>query len=283
MKMEKVWTLDDVKADWARVKCEVAYVRTIVAAHQLMKILRRQEQQKLLVASSLKYSRDQPRVSAGQSGGGQWTDGGGGGHVLSDATPDSFWQPGSQVANNDSGDGSNKPGIGHNDPPKDPPNVPEQPPKVPAERPSDPQVRTRIIKEVAKYAAKWAVKNLVTLVRVGSWIYEAYPYIKSYGDAPKSLEDLQRAVSQPEAGYDIHHIVEQTPADNEGYTRDVIDGRDNLVRVPTLKHWEITGWYARKDEAFGMKSPREYLRGKSWDEKMAMGKKALVKHGVLKP
>jgi hypothetical protein len=43
MQTEKVWTLDDVKADWARVKCEVAYVRTIVAAHQLMKILRRQE------------------------------------------------------------------------------------------------------------------------------------------------------------------------------------------------------------------------------------------------
>jgi hypothetical protein len=43
MQTEKVWTLDDVRADWARVKCEVAYVRTIVAAHQLMKIMRRQE------------------------------------------------------------------------------------------------------------------------------------------------------------------------------------------------------------------------------------------------
>ena len=43
MQTEKVWTLDEVKADWARVKCEVAYVRTIVAAHQLMKTLRRQE------------------------------------------------------------------------------------------------------------------------------------------------------------------------------------------------------------------------------------------------
>ena len=43
MHLEKVWTLDEVKADWARVKCEVAYVRTIVAAHLLMKTLRRQE------------------------------------------------------------------------------------------------------------------------------------------------------------------------------------------------------------------------------------------------
>jgi HNH/ENDO VII superfamily nuclease with conserved GHE residues len=32
MQMQKVWTLDEVKADWARVKCEVAYVRMLFAA-----------------------------------------------------------------------------------------------------------------------------------------------------------------------------------------------------------------------------------------------------------
>jgi predicted nucleotidyltransferase len=68
MQMEKVWTLDAVKADWARVKCEVAYVRTIVAAHLLMKALRRQGEQK--------FNPGQPRIPAGQTGGGQWTDGG---------------------------------------------------------------------------------------------------------------------------------------------------------------------------------------------------------------
>jgi hypothetical protein len=278
MHIEKVWTLDEVKADWARVKCEVAYVRTIVAAHRLLNVLQQQEKFKRLAAEALKYRPDQPRISAGQSGGGQWTDGGGG-QVLSDATPDNFWKPDAQLANNDGGDGSKKPGIGHNDPPQDP----EQPPKIPEERPSDPRVRNRIIKELAKYAAKLAAKNLFALVRVGSWIYEAYPYIKSYGDPAKSFEDLQQAVSQPETGYDIHHIVEQTPAENEGYTRDVIDGRDNLVRVPTLKHWEITGWYARKNIDFDFQSPRAYLRGKSWKEKQRVGLKALRLHGVLKP
>jgi Contact-dependent growth inhibition CdiA C-terminal domain len=76
MQTEKVWTLDEVKADWARVKCEVAYVRMIVAAHQLMKTLQRQDEIKRLAAEALKYRPDQPRISAGQSGGGQWTDGG---------------------------------------------------------------------------------------------------------------------------------------------------------------------------------------------------------------
>ncbi len=38
----KVWTLDGVKADWLRVQGEVAYVRTMVAAHRLNKTLRQQ-------------------------------------------------------------------------------------------------------------------------------------------------------------------------------------------------------------------------------------------------
>jgi Bacterial EndoU nuclease len=43
---EKVWTLDDVKTGWLRVQSEVAYVRTLVAAHRLMKFLRQQEDRK---------------------------------------------------------------------------------------------------------------------------------------------------------------------------------------------------------------------------------------------
>jgi hypothetical protein len=232
------------------------------AAHQLMKTLRRQDELKRLAAEALKYRPDQPRISAGQSGGGQWTDGGGG-QVLSDAKPDNFWKPGSQVAQNDS----------------------SKPPKIPDKRPLTPQERNKLIKQAAKWLAKTGIKLIpaVRALRIAAWMLEFAPYINAYLDAPKTLGQLQEAVSSPAAGYDIHHIVEQTPAENEGYSRDKIDGRDNLVRVPTLKHWEITGWYARKDEEFGMKSPREYLRGKSWDEKMAMGKRALIDHGVLKP
>ena len=46
MPREKVWTLDGVKADWLRVQSEVAYVRTLVAGHRLIKRLRQQEDQK---------------------------------------------------------------------------------------------------------------------------------------------------------------------------------------------------------------------------------------------
>lgn len=59
---------------------------------------------KLEHALRRKYRPDQPRVPAGQTGAGQWADGGGGGagrndpRVISDATPDNEWIPGAQYA-----------------------------------------------------------------------------------------------------------------------------------------------------------------------------------------
>jgi hypothetical protein len=89
-------------------------------------------------------------------------------------------------------------------------------------------------------------------------------------------------------GYDIHHPVEQTPARDDGYPESMVDGPNNRVSVPRLRHWQITGWYGRKnpefkDENENSVSPREYLRGKRWDERVRLGKMALIKFGVLKP
>jgi hypothetical protein len=94
---------------------------------------------------------------------------------------------------------------------------------------------------------------------------------------------LQQAVAPPKAGYEIHHIVEQTPAEQEGYRRSLIDGPDNLVRIPTLKHREITGWYQTGNKEFGGLSPRDYLRGKTWEERTSVGLGALIDHEVLRP
>jgi hypothetical protein len=99
---------------------------------------------------------------------------------------------------------------------------------------------------------------------------------------PKSLEELQRAANEPAPGYQIHHIVEQQAAAADGDSQEMINSPDNLVRIPTMKHREITGWYMTSNRRFGDLSPREYLRGKSWDEKRRVGLDALVDFGVLK-
>jgi hypothetical protein len=63
----------------------------------------------------------------------------------------------------------------------------------------------------------------------------------------------------------------------------MINAPDNLLRIPTLKHWQINAWYSTKNNDFGGLSPRDYLRGKSWDERVRVGTDALILFGVLQP
>jgi hypothetical protein len=114
------------------------------------------------------------------------------------------------------------------------------------------------------------------------WIHSGLPYIRAYLDPPKSLEELQQAALTPRRGYDKHHIVEKTPAARGGFPESLIEGQDNLVLVPTLKHWQITAWYMTKNKEFSGETPREYLRNSAWSERVHVGHSALVKFGILK-
>jgi hypothetical protein len=107
--------------------------------------------------------------------------------------------------------------------------------------------------------------------------------INSYNDPPKSLPDLQDAVSTPGPGYHKHHIAEQGEARKDGFPEEVIDDPSNLVRIPKMKHEEITGWYQRKNPEFDGMPPREYLSGRSWEVRRSVGLDALRRFGVLKP
>jgi hypothetical protein len=154
------------------------------------------------------------------------------------------------------------------------------------------RLRNTIIKEAVKFIARSLLKEALTgpaigtalvLLDAASLLDEAYPYIRAYFESPQTLEALQAAASKPAKGYEIHHIVEQTPAKQDGFPRSLIDSRENLVRIPALNHWEINAWYQRKNENYGMLSPREYLRGREWNERQRVGLDALTKAGVLRP
>jgi len=160
-----------------------------------------------------------------------------------------------------------------------------EPPKIPSRRPPSRRQVNAFLKAAARWIAKAGkdprVKTFILLYEAMSWLDIDRYYIEAYRDPPKSLEDLRASIGQSKWGYNTHHIVEQTPAEKEGYPRSLIDGRENLVSIPALKHWEITGWYATKTEEYGGLSPREYLRDKSWDEKTRVGLEALKRFGVL--
>ncbi|MGH6840693.1 MAG: hypothetical protein ACREDV_01145 [Methylocella sp.] len=207
-----------------------------------------------------------PRVPAGSREGGQFQSGGG-----------------------SNGRSPAAPGIGHVGGPP-----PGRAPEIAEEDPGTEPLRNA----VAKISARWLARALanaefgaageyLTALEAAAegalWLYDKYPSIKAYLDGPKSLEELQRYVGKPRNGYDVHHIVEQTAADRDDHSWDDINGPDNLVSIPRLKHWEITGWYMRGNERYGGLSPRQYLRGKDWDERRRVGLDVLIRFGVLKP
>jgi hypothetical protein len=157
-----------------------------------------------------------------------------------------------------------------------------EPPQVPKERPPTDRQRNRIARDVSRNPRLRGVLGLI-LGGAAHWLQEKLPEIVADQDPPKTLEQLQHAVSLPRKGYDIHHIVEQGSARRDGFPEEMIDGRDNLVRIPRFQHWRINAWYEIANKEYDGRPPREYLRGKSWDERRRVGLEALFVHGVLRP
>jgi hypothetical protein len=204
-----------------------------------------------------KYSPDQPRVPAGNPEGGQWTGGGGDGEEPSQSVPifadGRYVQLAGDVPTN---------GL----------------PEVPKEKPATIQDRNRIVRRLKEFTGP-----LDQLLERGSWLKENLAELSSYRDPPRELADLNEAATVPAPrGYHNHHIVEQGPARDGGLPEELIEGYDNLARVPKLKHEEITAWFNTKNEDFGMMSPRDYLRNKDWNERRRVGLHALRRVGVLK-
>ena len=165
------------------------------------------------------FNPDEPRVPAGNPDGGQWTsDGSSAGGGL--AAPESA--------------GSYPAAIWHNQGPPlgDPPEIP---PRPPATR----QALNAFLKAAAYWlvrAGKVAAAKFLARLQTVFWLVSALQYIYTYTHPPKTLAELQNDVLNPQPGYDIHHIVEKKSAADVGYPDSVIDGPDNLVRIPTLRH-----------------------------------------------
>lgn len=150
-------------------------------------------------------------------------------------------------------------------------------PEIPKQRPPTSRGRTAALKTAARYGGA-----IGKLIEGAAWLRDHSPIIQSYRDPPKTLEELQQGAYEPRPGYDIHHIVEQTQARNDGFTQEQIDAPENRVLIPRMKHWEINAWYQRENRDFGGESPREYLSGRSWEVRHAVGLEALRIHGVLR-
>ena len=82
-------------------------------------------------------------------------------------------------------------------------------------------------------------------------------------------------------------ILSSSGRERTAYQKKWIKSPDNIVPIPKLKHWEINRWLDTKNEEYldknGIKlTPRQYIKGKPWDERREFGLMVLRKFGVLK-
>lgn len=250
--------LAEIRSELLRLKCDVAAMRFQLALRRHVNALK------------AGFNPDQPRDEWGR-----WTEAGG------------------AAVNDDAADGETLDDVlddvesmDFSDARKRPPNLPpiETLSNIPGAQPKTQQERNYIAQEVARNVrlASEYLSEVATSTK--HWLNEKYWEIRSFQDAPKSLGELHDAVFQADKrGYDVHHIVEQSPARNDGFPDKVIDRADNLVLIPRYKHWQINSWFQTPNENFGGQAPRRYLQNKSWDERRKIGLDALRDFGVLTP
>ena len=159
----------------------------------------------------------------------------------------------------------------------------KDPSDIRPKRPDSAQERNRIAQAISRNATPTAFYFSVVATAAHHWLHEKYWEIKADQDPPRTLDELQDAVSQPDKrGYDDHHIILRS-ARGPDITESRIEGLDNIVRIPRYRHWQINRWYETPNDLYGGLRPREYLQGRSWDEQRRVGIDMLRKFGVLQP
>jgi hypothetical protein len=120
--------------------------------------------------------------------------------------------------------------------------------------------------------------------RAGGWLGRIFARFLSRLDNPKTLEELKAQVNRTQAenaGYEKHHIVEEGP--NAGAIPDSqLQGDDNVVSIPYYIHRDISDYYSTSDPDLGGMTPRDYLRGKSFEEQYQFGLRVMRRFGALK-
>jgi hypothetical protein len=250
------------------------------------------------------FNPNQPRVPRGNPDGGQWTDdpahGGGEGRLQTGRSATRRRpprrlreprQPGVRVTITPKPEGwrasGEPPPRGDNSGFPDP--LTSELPDVPVERPPTAKERHRIVKTIARIGfrlirAASPLGRLMDLFEIGSWLYEEFaPHLEAYWDDPKSLEELRRNARFPAKGYDIHHVNEYTASKKAGFSDELVDGPENLVRISRLMHWRITAYFQTPNRKFGGLTPRQHVaKMKTWHERTKFGLDVLREFEVLK-
>jgi len=113
----------------------------------------------------------------------------------------------------------------------------------------------------------------LTSVRVS----ETSEQFRSYKAFTKEL--LVKRFGPAGDGYEYHHIVEQNKANASQFAAEQVHSTDNIVRIPTGIHRQISADYSRSVYNGGPRL-RDVLREKPFDEQYQFGVRTLKRHGL---
>jgi hypothetical protein len=250
--------------------------------------IKRLLQRRRLLAEECKGYREQPRLPKGTPEGGRWTHDPSAGVRTANPPPKGNLLPGDparEAAASEQADRQVSDDLrrqltqGQGAPSEEPPPIPVTKPKYSADRTAFMRAAASFLVRNAGLAANVFMVSMYNV----DWLKERKDLIEADRDPALPMEVLQDGVGKKRPGYDDHHIVEQTWAEYFGFKRSRIDDPENLVSIPRLKHYQISGWYSHRNDDYEGLSPREYLRNKSWEERRKVGIDALIKFEVLKP
>jgi len=182
----------------------------------------------------------------------------------------------------------NGPGIGHNGgPPLDEEGVPKLPtyrPPTTRELNSRGRVMTNRLGPQVQSGVKSKGQALGEFARESGavdWLgiqLGRFPVEYGWSEIPRRFGCRGENNDPPRSiGYETHHIVEvhRNPDDPlanfNNFTQEELEGDTNKVRIPYYRHRAISDFYSTRNEKLGDLTPREYLRGKSWDEQYRLG------------
>ena len=95
------------------------------------------------------------------------------------------------------------------------------------------------------------------------------------GTGYSSMSAFKRANGSAGEGYEWHHIVEQSQIKKSGFSPEEIHNTNNVTRIETSVHREVSRYYSTKQGDLGGLTPRDYLRGRSYEFQFDFGKDIL--------
>jgi hypothetical protein len=162
----------------------------------------------------------------------------------------------------------------------------EEPPHFPQQRPTSSPERTAAMRRAARIMLRdaWRMTPPGRAVLAARWLIQYNPLIEAYNDPPRTLAELQERARNRrfgDFGYDVHHIVERTPAAQDGFPQSMIEAPENKVLISRLKHWELNSWFQTSHRGLGDMTPRQYVQNEPWEERRRIGLMGLKEMGVL--